>query len=413
MKAKMILRKAVFLLLAALSTAGCMDLSTTDPYAGSIHSLTVKALYPDGFGDRVREGVLVQAEDIASGTLRKALTQADGSAVLRVPNGIYRVSVNDRHEGDIFGGSADKVLVSGADATLSLRLVHSKAGTLVIKELYTGGCSKAPLEGTYQSDKYAIIHNNDDETAYLDGLCFGTLSPYNSAGANPWISRDPETGEIRYRDYAPIIQCIWQFGGDGTSFPLASGADAVICLNGAIDHTLQYPLSVNLNQPDYFACYNTNYFPNTLYHPAPGDRIRADHILEVVIKTGQANAYTISMSSPTFVLFRARGTTMRDFVADADHIVQVPGGSEQMVALPLEWIIDGVEVFDGRSTANTKRLAPSVDAGYVVLSDIYKSHALLRKTDAQASAEKGFEVLQDTNNSSDDFDEQETQSLHR
>ena len=46
MKAKMILRKAVFLLLAALSTAGCMDLSTTDPYAGSIHSLTVKALYP-------------------------------------------------------------------------------------------------------------------------------------------------------------------------------------------------------------------------------------------------------------------------------------------------------------------------------------------------------------------------------
>ena len=38
---------------------------------------------------------------------------------------------------------------------------------------------------------------------------------------------------------------------------------------------IQYPviqgLSVNLNKPDYFVCYNSTYFNNTVYHPAPGN----------------------------------------------------------------------------------------------------------------------------------------------
>ena len=29
---------------------------------------------------------------------------------------------------------------------------------------------------------------------YLDSLCFGTLSPYNSTSVNNWVERDPVTG---------------------------------------------------------------------------------------------------------------------------------------------------------------------------------------------------------------------------
>ena len=128
---------------------------------------------------------------------------------------------------------------------------------------------------------------------------------------------------------------------------------------------------------------------------------------------GQANAYTLSVNSPCLVLFRPEGITMKDFVARPENLMQVPGSSiDRVVTLPPEWVLDGVEVFNGGSSANQKRLTPEVDAGYVVLSEVFKGRTLMRRTDEDASALRGFEVLQDTNNSTADFYERETQSLH-
>ena len=79
----------------------------------------------------------------------------------------------------------------------------------------------------------------------------------------------------------------------------------------------------------------------------------------------------------------------------------------------MDWHIGGREAFDGGSTSNNKRLSAKVDAGYVSLSETFKGHSLHRNIDTEASAEKGFEVLMDTNNSTNDFHERETQSLHK
>ena len=135
----------------------------------------------------------------------------------------------------------------------------------------------------------------------------------------------------------------------------------------------------------------------------------------MVIKTGQANAYTFSINSPTLILFRPEdGTDIYDFVAQPQNLVQVPGSSiDRVAAIPLDWIIDGMEVFNGASSANRKRLHTKVDAGYVPLSETFKGHTLMRREDQQASLQAGFEVLQDTNNSSYDFYEREVQSLHQ
>ena len=54
----------------------------------------------------------------------------------------------------------------------------------------------------------------------------------------------------------------------------------------------------------------------------------------------------------------------------------------------------------------------ATDAGFVLQSDVFKGHTLRRKVDEKASAENGYEVLVDTNNSSNDFYESEIQSLH-
>ena len=388
----------IFTLILAVS---CTGIGTSDPYDGALNVLRITADWPEGGFDR--QGASVLVEDMNTGSRYSALTDGAGEVSFSLLNGLYRVNLSGRNGKDVFNAAADKVVLSGADKVLALSLAISGAGSVIIKEIYCGGCKKLPEEGDYQADQYFILHNNHYETEYLDGLCFGTLSPYNSTGSNPW-------GEI---DFVPVIQAVWQFPGDGDDFPLAPGEDAVICLRGAIDHAAQYPLSVNLNRPDYFVCYNTTYFPNTLYHPAPGDKISTERYLDVVIKTGKANAYTLSNSSPTLVLFRAEGESIHDYVLVPENITPVPGStSDNVVKIPFGWVIDAVEVFDGRSANNQKRLVPSLDAGYVSQTDIYLGRSLMRKVDQEASAASGYEVLTDTNNSLNDFYETERQSLH-
>ena len=395
--------KVISILAAVFLLSGCLQTGT--PYGEGLNTLTVRVLYPEGYS--AREGAGISIESVTSSAAYRLLSGAGGSASTRLPNGIYRISVSDREGSDVFNGTLDKLVLSGQDLQVDISLIQSKAGGLVIKELYCGGCSKMPEEGTYQSDQYVIVHNNDDIPTYLDGLCLGTLSPYNSNAANPWLDKD---GNLP--SFIPVIQAVWMIGGTGSSFPLEPGADAVICLRGAINHAAQYPLSVNLNLPDVFVCYNPTYFPNPTYHPAPGDQVKPERYAQVVIKTGQSNANTFSLSSPTVVLFRTP-MPAGEYVLQPDVVRVTPGNSaDRVVVVPYEWIVDAVEVFDGRSSSNGKRIAPAADAGFVIQSDVYKGHTLRRKVDEKVSAENGYEVLMDTNNSSNDFYESEIQSLH-
>ncbi|MCD8101213.1 MAG: DUF4876 domain-containing protein [Alistipes sp.] len=406
------MKRLFYIFLLPLAFA-CSDNDGGNPYDGRLHTLAVNTVYPEGFEEFRRAGVTVRIEDIDRGNTYTAVTDAQGRVEFSVTNGIYRVLMSDRIEEHIFNGTADRIKLVDEDMDLSLSLLYSKTGTVIIKEVYNGGCTKYPLEGTYQSDKYMILHNNNSRTEYLDGICIGTLDPYNSQATNVWVTQDAVTGETVYPDFAPIAQCVWQFPGDGTAFPLEPGEDAVVVICGAIDHTSQYPLSVNLNKEGYFVCYNNVYFPNTLYHPAPGDRISTDRYLDVVIKTGQANAYTFSVYSPAVVIFREQYTTIQEFILEEDNLAQKPGStSDRVVKIPYDWIMDGVEIFYGGSSNNHKRLSPSVDAGYVTHSELYSARTLHRYVDEELSAERGYEVLTDTNNSSNDFYERERQSLN-
>ena len=400
------MKKIIYILSIILAAVSCADIRDVNPYEGGLHTLTVVTQWPHGDYDRA--DMEVRVEEMNTGSRYVSQTDAEGLARFSLPAGLYRLNLSGRDGAHVFNASADKVVLSGGDLSLDLSVLVSRAGSIVIKEIYCGGCKKLPQEGDYQADQYIILHNNDYQVQYLDGICFGTLSPYNSTGANPWISAD---GLLP--DFIPLIQAVWQFPGDGDDFPLQPGEDAVLCLRGAIDHAAQFPLSVNLNRPDYFVCYNSTYFDNTKFHPAPGNLISQDRYLDVVIKTGKANAYTMSVSSPAVVIFRAEGITIKEYVLIPENITPVPGNAvDNVVKVPYEWVLDAMEVFDGTSASNQKRLAASADAGYVSLSDTFLGHTLMRKVNEEATAQAGYEILADTNNSLNDFYETEKQSLH-
>ena len=405
-------KQIIYLFIFLLTGLSCAPLDKENPYEEQLNDFQLSVKMPVGFENHSVAGFEMLIEEMNTGSSYRTMTDDKGSVSMRLPGGLYRVTVHGKVFTDVFNGTADKLPLTSAGIQMNLPLVHSKAGMIVIKELYNGGCKKAPIEGDYQSDQYMILHNNDYQVQYLDSLCIGSLSPFNATGANYFVSKDPETGESIFPDFLPVAQAVWQIGGDGDDFPLQPGEDAVICFRGAIDHTIQYPLSVNLNKEGYFVCYDIAQFDNTLYHPAPGDKISSDRIISVLIKTGRGSAYTLSVSSPAVLIWKSKGIAMGDFVQVPDNLTFVPGSIDKVVKVPYDWAYDALEVFNAQSSINSKRFPPALDASYVLQTDSFLGRSLMRYVDEEESAKAGYEVLKDSNNSGKDFYESEKQSLH-
>ena len=400
-----------------LVASACMSFEG-NPYGDDVRRLSVQLVYPEGYGDRLREGVAVTLADRNSSNVYTALTDASGAVEFRVTTGRYRLAVSDKPDpSSIFNGTVEQVDLIAGDAALELLLGFSWAGSVVIKEVYSAGCPMDDKPGAYTYDKYIVLHNNSGTTQYLDGLCLCMVAPYNSkVQSNPWTSLD-SSGNIVFRDYAAVPDAIWQFAGGGEDFPLEPGADAVVAYWG-VDHTQTYSQSVNLNREEYFVLYDQLLYPGTSTWPtpAPGDRIRRERWLRVLKKTGRsgqngANTYVISDKSPAVVLFRAPlDFDLEGYLSD-DLLSTILSGNIVYSKVPWEWIVDGVDISDNTGSANHKRLRPDVDAGAVGYSGVQQGHTIHRRLDEEATEEYGFEVYMDTNNSSNDFYERETQSL--
>lgn len=409
------LTKAGAMLLAAVVAVSCTSFDDAHPYDGDLATLEIASIYPAGYASA--KDIEVKATELTNGNYYVAKTDDKGCATFRIPRGAYRITLAEQRDGNYLNGTLEEVRLtrSGTEPVkLDLPVFRSVSGKIVIKEIYCGSCLKTPHDGEVKNDQYVILHNNYNQTQYLDGLCFGTVAPYTSASTNNWVTTGSD-GLPDFPKFAPVIECIWQFQGTGTDFPLAPGEDAVIAIRGAVDFTQDFPLSVDLNREDYFATFDRLHFNNEKNYLTPGDKIRPERILRMLKKTGVSSGYFLAEKSPAIVIFRPEGGGDFDFEAyladDSRCVATDPAGSTKCIKVAWDWIVDGVEVF--YSTNNHKRLKPEVDAGAFPFLTIYQGHTIHRKLDEAASAAAGYEIYVDTNNSSDDFYERPTQSLHR
>ena len=114
--------------------AACTDYKFSNPYEETLNLLTVKAEWT--LDESGPEGFKVQVEDMSTGAAYVSLTDSLGTAVFNVPNGVYRVVMNGKDEDSIFNGSADRVVVSGKAVDIAIALAMSKAGSIIVKEIY-------------------------------------------------------------------------------------------------------------------------------------------------------------------------------------------------------------------------------------------------------------------------------------
>ena len=439
------MKQFLYLLTAVMLLSAC-----NDNYSDSVDTcaLGIVLNFPDDT-DAQKEGLLVELKSIGREAIFADSTNAEGVAWFSIPPGIYEATssakiVTGSNTITILNGTSGQIVVgSEPSATASIAMKGSKVSQVVIKELYNGGVLKDDGKN-FQSDKCFIIYNNSSLTASFPQLCVGFVAPYNSQANNSWYGAG---GRLIYEDegYLPLLDGIWYFP---QTLSIEPYEQVVVNVHGAIDNTLIYPQSVNYANKDYYCMYDPSVgYTNTNYYPTPADVIPTSHYLKAV-KFGISNAWPLSVASPALVLFQVEGTTPQAFGTDVTNMTYIPNAAQtdinKCLKLPAEWVIDAIEVFSAaHTTSNVKRLTPTVDAGYVYLTNQH-GHTLYRNVDkeatealpendgklvynyalgvdsstdpsgidAEASTKNGAHIVyQDTNNSTNDFHERQQCSL--
>jgi hypothetical protein len=169
----------------------------------------------------------------------------------------------------------------------------------------------------------------------------------------------------------------------------------VLLVNSATDHRDNNDMENDLTDADFEAKDNSGKTQNNPNTPA----------LELT--------YTMYPSISNMNLVQSGPCAVVIFRTDDDVTawpMTYPYGKttgNQWLLLPMRHIIDGVEVLRNKNTGidvNSKRLYPSIDAGYTNIEAIsgYTGEVVYRRTADKRGAD-GHKILVDTNNSSNDF----------
>lgn len=405
--------KTISKILAILMLVGLMACHNDEPAAYDVEQVRVQ-LTGEG---AAQQGIGVRLTD-SKGMEFVQMTDAQGVATFQVPVGIYQATVSWVGEivdgwRTIYNGALSNLVVR-CDNPLSvtLPLTRATSSSIIIRELYVGGCQKDDGSGWFYRDKYVIIANNSGQRVTLPGLCLGICTPYNSYGIN---KNYDESGHLNYENegFVPAASAFWYFQSDEVVFE--PWEQKVIALNGAIDHTLAYSNSVNLAQPQYYCTFDIEHYTSTSAYPSPSEVIPTSHYLKAVRYGDQMeSAWPLSSTSPAMFIFTPpAGMTPLEFGNDASNVWYDEGRALPTFAcrkVPVENILDGIEVFSDAWDENAKRLTGSVDVGYVYMT-ARQGHSLERRIDVAETARQGQTVYQDTNNSTADFVQREHASL--
>lgn len=311
----------------------------------------------------------------------------------------YTAVNSDNEEVQVSGtisGSVENVELTGSSKTISITTYLSvEKDDFIFEEIFFSGTLRA--SGTqYYGDGYFKIYNNTDHVLYADGLAF-CESKFKSTlyfDYNPDIRTDTFT-----------IWSLYVIPGSGTDHPVQPGESMIICDTG-IDHRNANPNSFDLSAAD-FEWYDVSTQPSHL-----------DIDSETVPNLDKWYCYTLS-----FYILHNRGFTsfalaripidkeqyLRDYYYTYNYTMYLAAGTFYMeqsaYKMPNDWIVDGVNC-SVESERLWNILPASVDAGWTHCGTIDHDESRYFRSIRRKLLylnEDGTMKLQDTNNSTNDF----------
>lgn len=338
-------------------------------------------------------GLKVVATNTQRGLVYTQLTDESGIAVINVEAGMYTFSVQYRVSANnvvnIYSGSTtEQIIVS--TTKLSIDMVHSQSGQILIKEIYYSGCKGADGKN-YTNDQYLILYNNSSDTAYLDSLCIAHAYPTRATSQSPFYANS-----VKYQ-FVPAFNFAWMFPGSGHDYPIAPGEEVVVAPN-CINHVaLGNENSIDLSCSGYWACYSNSAGLTRQSPPATPEK----RMLKLIWKD-QGTSCICSIFDPAFIIWKIQGNIDEYLANSIVSDPEKPTSKNVYLSVPFDWIYDGVECL--ASSYGNKRLASVIDNGGVINSKgSGSSSAVIRYVDEDATKQVGRIVYRDTNNSTDDF----------
>lgn len=312
--------------------------------------------------------------------------------------GIYNVTLSGISEDGIFsGGIAGLRIFSdrGSENPLVLPVSVKEPEALCFKEIFY---TSSP--DFYKKDQYYEIYNNSDRVVYLDNLCITTLQPDQSAFESEFMTwNEPDADEYVY------ARVVFRIPGTGTDYPLEPGQSVVIA-SLAVNHKL-LNTSPNARTVDLTSAEFEAWIPSMTGTVSDNPKsINMD--LYVGTSNNIGDSWFTTVYGCCYALFRSPGPT-----EPSDFAIPI-GRTQKLYRIRLDRCIDVVECVKNQETKQRKRVPNILDAGSFCMDAIYNNTSIVRKIDVKKTEDAGGRiVLQDTNNTTNDFEPQTPPMIRR
>ncbi len=386
--------------LMLFSLSSCMK----DEFLESRSNVLIKVDNSKLVGEYTIENVTVQMQEINTQVITSSsLGTGKDTVKANLTYGTYTASL----EGDItlkVNGNDKKMKIKARKSNLVVNsettnitletFLSDPSANFVFKEIFFTG-TVTPEGKQYNGDKYFLIHNNSSDTLYADGL-FIAQSDFLT---------------ITKRDYSPDVMKdavtsdgIFMLPGTGKQYPIAPGGDFVIA-NNAINHKEVNPNSIDLS--------NAN-FEIELIGTINIDNPQVPNAINI-----SGNMLMHNQGYTAYVMGRLpEGMTPEKFKSDNAYTYSYVAESGRTMnfdsyKVPNNYIIDAVNL-SVKTGFEWLVTAPTLDMGWsyagLVKSDKERyGKAVTRKP--LGTLVDGKQFLQDTNNSTVDFNPATTPSI--
>lgn len=394
------MKKTLFLYIAASIAlfCSCVDYSDEAHYI----SAKVQVTAPEDFTKEANlNGHTITLTNTLGATV-KAATDANGLASFTglIPD-VYTVSTswditsdeysdltgdNIVNDGAVVTGNINNLLIKDDNDQVTLPTVLSINRSLVIGKIYYAG-SKDKNNKNYVAGQYLELYNQSDEPVNVAGLYIGFVE------SNSTPAYTLEQLDEKFEDSVVICKQVFRIPNDNPH--VIEPGKSVVITNSAINHTVNAEYEKNLLTADFEAKDESGKTINNPDVPA----------LKFIYSSFAA------ISKINFINGGPNGVIIfktDDNIAEIEPIYSYGKTKGNMwLPIPKKYVIDGVDILKYNTKGvdiSTKHLYNDIDGGYATISAVsgYNAEVLYRKTSTR-KGKSGQKILQDTNNSTNDF----------